>query len=234
LQVFAASSLTEAFTTIGKVFERSHPGCRVTFNFGGTRLLRTQVEQGAVCDVFASADQKHLEMLQKQGLAEAPRLFAHNRLCVILPRANPGHIQTLADLARKGVRLIIVQEGVPVGDYTVQALDKMTDSGQYGRYFTPEVIANAVSKEQNVKQVVAKVALGEADAGFVYVSDVIPSVAQDLRVLEIPERFNVRADYPVAVMKQAPHREVARQFVQFLLSDKGQALLSEYRFIPIQ
>jgi molybdate transport system substrate-binding protein len=178
LTVFAAASLTDAFGRIAEAFEAAHPGVTVAFNFAGSQALRTQIEEGAAADVFASANFAELETLIASGhiTAEDGQFFAGNRLVVIVPQDNPAEIESLADLARPGVKLVLTAEEVPVGRYARQALDNL--NAQLGADFAVSVLANVVSNEDNVKQVVAKVSLGEADAGIVYSTDAmaVPSL----------------------------------------------------------
>ena len=165
----------------------------MSFNFAGSQQLATQLEQGATADVFASADERWMTYAaEKDLLAEPARLFAHNRLAVIVPATNPARIGRLQDLARRGVKLVVAAEAVPVGAYTRQSLAKLAQAPDFPADFDRRVLANVVSQEENVKAVVTKVQLGEADAGVVYVSDAIGSVARHLRVFPIPEAQNVR------------------------------------------
>jgi molybdate transport system substrate-binding protein len=164
LTIFAASSLTEAFSEIGAAFESANPGADLTFSFAGSQTLRTQIEAGAPADVFASASMVEMETLVSAGMvaAASPRIFLNNHLVVILPSTNPAGIQQLQDLSGPGFKLVLAAEEVPVGNYARQSLEKMTRA--YGPGFGEQVLANVVSNEDNVKQVVAKVQLGEADA----------------------------------------------------------------------
>ncbi|HEY8369057.1 MAG TPA: molybdate ABC transporter substrate-binding protein, partial [Thermodesulfobacteriota bacterium] len=184
LTVFAAASLTEAFRDIGAAFEQANPGVRVVFNFGGSPQLRQQIEQGARADVFASANQAQMDALKSQGLLWGPdRTFARNRLVVVMPKDNPGKIRSLQDLARPGVKFLTTHRAVPVGAYTRAALEKMSQSPEFGADFASRVAANIVSEEDNVKQIVTKVQLGEVDAGVVYSSDITPAVRKDVVTL---------------------------------------------------
>jgi molybdate transport system substrate-binding protein len=234
LTVFAAASLTDAFREIGQAFEMVHPGSRVIFNFAGSQQLALQIEQGAEADVFASADQRHMDRLVAAGViaSDTLQVFAHNRLVVILPGDNPGQVETLKDLARPGLKLVLAGEQVPAGNYARQVLDKLATDLAYGPSFKEAVLHNVVSNEENVKQVVAKVQLGEADAGIVYQSDLAPSSTGQLRQIDIPDRFNVTASYPIAVLKAAPHASLAHQFVQFVLAQGGQRILQQWGFSP--
>jgi molybdate transport system substrate-binding protein len=228
LIVFAAASLTDAFTEIGNAFEAAHDGVTVTFNFAGSQALRTQIEEGAPADVFASANIKEMDTLVTgsfvaQGL---PQIFLTNKLVVILPADNPAGIAMLEDLAQTGIKLVLAAEEVPVGNYSRQALEKMNAS--FGADYKDKVLANVVSNEDNVKQVVAKVQLGEADAGIVYTSDAI--AAPELKSVEIPLDLNVIANYPIAPLVDSANTELAAQFVEYVLSADGQAILEKWGF----
>ncbi|MBI2976889.1 MAG: molybdate ABC transporter substrate-binding protein [Chloroflexi bacterium] len=231
LTVFAASSLLDAFTDLGKAYEAAHPGVTVAFNFDGSASLRAQFEQGAVADVFASANQKEMDTVAAAGLvvSGAAKPFASNVLVVILPADNPGNVQTLADLARPGLRLTLAAEVVPVGSYSRQALEKL--NARYGASFKEGVLANVVSDESNVKQIVAKVNLGEADAGIVYATDA--RAALTLITLAIPAEYNVTARYPMAALSAAPNPTLAADFVAFVLSPAGQTILQKWGFLPV-
>jgi molybdate transport system substrate-binding protein len=228
LTVFAAASLLDAFAEIGKSFEAANPGVAVIFNFDGSQSLRTQLEQGAVADVFASANQQEMDALAAQSLISNPQVFSANQLVVILPSDNPANIQTLADLARPGLLLVLAAEEVPVGQYSREALGKL-EAG-FGPGFKDQVLANIVSEENNVKQVAAKVQLGEADAGIVYNSDAV--AAPGLGTLAIPGEYNITASYPIAVLANAPNRDLAEAFVAYVLSSDGQATLKKWGFSP--
>jgi molybdate transport system substrate-binding protein len=233
LTVFAAASLTESFTELGKQFEAAHPGTTVVFNFAGSQQLRAQLEQGAQADVFASANTKEMLAAIQSSLAMSgtQQTFAHNRLVVIFPKDNPGKIATLADLAKPGLKLVVADKAVPVGQYTLDMLAKMSKDPTYGADFTDKVQKNVVSRENDVKAVVSKIRLGEGDAGVVYSTDVTPAAAQDVTALKIPDPFNQLATYPIASLVKASQPELAKQFVDFVLSGAGQELLGRYGFI---
>lgn len=229
LTVFAAASLTDAFQTIGKTFEAAHPGVTVTLNFAGSQTLRTQIEQGARPDVFASANTKEMNTLVDDGMVDknAPQIFLNNRLVIIVPIDNPAGLQNPEDLAKPGIKLDLAAEDVPAGNYSRQALDLMNTG--FGDGFKDKVLANVVSNEEDVKQVVAKVQLGEADAGLVYSSDAV--AAPELPTIEIPDNLNVIAKYPIAPLVNAPEPELAAQFVAFVLSPDGQDILRKWGFV---
>jgi molybdate transport system substrate-binding protein len=229
--VFAASSLTDAFKKVGPAFERSHPGTRVTFSFAASSLLRTQIEQGAPADVFASADHEQMERLARAGKVAGVTIFVRNRLAVVVPAANPGRIRELADLARPGLRIIITAEQVPIGRYTRQALMKMSQQDAMGTDFQPMVLANVVSQEANVRGLLAKVELGEADAAVVYASDAA-AAGRKVRVIAIPARYNEIAVYPAAVVAGSKSPREAAAFVRFLRADAARSILKRYGFQP--
>lgn len=233
LTVFAAASLTESFTEIGTQFEALHPGLHILFNFAGSQTLRTQLEQGAYADVFASADMAQMLLAKQRGVVgkDTP-VFIKNKLVVIVPRANPGNIAAFYDLASPGYTLVLAGPHVPVGHYSRQALHQA--AGDYGADFVTRVLYNLVSEEYNVKQVVTKVQLGEADAGIVYVSDITPQISQQVRMLAIPEALNQTATYPIARLKASQHPETAEAFIAYVLSEAGQTILQSYNFIPLQ
>jgi molybdate transport system substrate-binding protein len=233
LTVYAAASLTDAFKDLGKTLEASHPGLTVQFNFAGSQQLVLQIEQGAPADVFASADQRWMDYAQEKHLLEGdPRIFAWNRVAVIVPRTNPARIGKLQDLAHRGTKIVMAAEAVPAGKYSREALQKLAAAPGFPPEYDRRVLANVVSQEENVKAVVAKVQLGEADAGMVYRSDVTPAVSRYVRVLEIPDPYNVIASYPIAALKLARNAEAARQFIELVSSDAGQGVLQHHGLVP--
>ena len=233
LTVFAAASLTEPFREIGKQLELIYPGLKVVYNFGGSPALRMQLEQGASADVFASADVMQMEQAKKSGVVQgdAP-VFVKNRLVVIVPLDNTAKIMTFCDLGKPGVKLDLAHANVPVGNYSRQALAKA--SAQCGADFEQRTLKNLVSEEENVKQVVTKVQLGEADAGIVYVSDVTPRVSKDVRTIAIADAYNQVAAYPIALTTEVKNRAMAEAFIAFVLSPEGQVLLRGHGFIPVR
>jgi molybdate transport system substrate-binding protein len=232
LTVFAAASLTGSFGEITKSFEATNPGVTVNTNFAGSQALRTQIEQGASADVFASADHKNMDTMVTENLIADGKYqdFATNRLVVILPSNNPAGIQTLQDLAKPGIKLDLADASVPVGNYARQALASMSQDGAFGGDFSNKALANVVSNETDVKQVVSKVDLGEVDAGIVYVTDA--QAAPDLKTVAIPDNFNVIAKYPIAVVAKAPNADLAAAFVAYVFSPDGQAVLQKWGFAP--
>lgn len=231
LTVFAAASLTESFKEIGKAFQAAHPAANVTFSFAGSQQLRAQIEQGARADVFASADTKNMDPLKTENLLSGEsQLFTQNLLTVIIPKANTAGIKTLLDLTKQGIKLVFEDASVPAGSYTLQILDKLSADPAYGADFKTKVLANVVSKETDVKAVVSKISLGEGDAGVVYTTDA--EVAADkLSTIAIPDKYNVIANYPIAVVRAGPNPALAQEFISFVLSSKGQSILNKYGFV---
>lgn len=234
LTVMAAASLKAPFEDLGKTFEAAHPGVTVMFNFGGSQQLAQQISQGAPADVFASANARQMDVVVDAGRIEAgaARIFAQNMLVVIVPRENPAGLTGLDDLARSGYRLVLAAQEVPVGGYTLEFLNKAS-AGEFGSTYKGQVLANVVSYEENVKTVLTKVALGEADAGVVYSSDVMGADAEKLTQIEIPADLNVVAEYPIAVIMDSARKDLAGEFAALVLSEAGQAVLAKYGFMPV-
>ncbi len=230
LTVLAAASLTDSFKEIGGAFEHANPGVKVSFSFAGSQALRTQIQQGARADIFASADSNNMDPLKADNLlANAPQVFTRNVLTVIVPRANPGGLKQLKDLSKPGLKLIVADTGVPAGNYTLQVLDKLSADPAYGTDFKRQVLANVVSKETDVKAVVSKVSLGEADGGVAYTTDA-RAAADKLSTISIPDQYNVIATYPIAVLKTSANIMLAQKLVDFILGADGQAVLNKYGF----
>lgn len=224
--LFAAASLTEAFSALEAEFEAANPTVDVLINFAGSQALRLQLEQGAQADVFVSANRRHAEALAEAGLVETPLVFVHNWLVVIVPADNPAGIESLADLTQPGIKLVLAGPDVPVGQYAREALTNLASDGGLGADFAALTLANVVSEEDNVKAVLAKVRLGEADAGIVYTSD----VTADVQTIPIPPNGNVRADYFLAHVIDSPQPELAQQLMDFILSPNGQDILTAHGF----
>ena len=231
LTVFAAASLTDVFEAIAEVYEQAHPGTDVVFNFGASSALRMQLGEGALADVAAFAGEKDMLLLGDAGLvdSEMAEIFAENELVVVVHPESAAKVPSLASLAEPRTKLVIVAEGAPAGDYARQVLENLT--AVLGAGYRDGVLANVVSEEDNVRQVLAKVQLGEADAGWVYRSDA--RAAPELRVIEIPARANIRARYPIAVLLNAPHPEAGEQFLELVRSAEGQRLIEAGGFLAV-
>jgi molybdate transport system substrate-binding protein len=232
LTIFAAASLTDAFKEMATQIEPAHPGTKLTFNFAGSPTLRTQLAQGARADVFASADEPNMAGAEKDGtITGQPQIFARNLLVVVVPAKNPAGIRTLQDLAKANLKLVLTNKEVPVGNYARQTLEKMSQNPAFGPDFSTRVLANLVSEETNVRQVAAKVQLGEADAGIVYSTDVTPVIRDAVVVIQIPPEMNVIAQYPIAVVKGTQNEAGARAFIAYVRSPEGQTILVRHGFL---
>jgi molybdate transport system substrate-binding protein len=225
--VFAASSLRETFTALGHRFEEQHPGAHVVLSFAGSQTLRAQIEHGAAVDVFASADERHMSALVAEGHVRAPQLFAKNELVVAVAQSKRDTLREFSQLP-EAERIVLGAPEVPVGEYTRQTLERA--SSDLGADFRTRVEAHVVSREPDVRQVLAKVALGEADAGIVYRTDA-SSVKDKIALVSIPTAYNVTAHYPIAVATHAPEPELAQAFVSLLLSPDGERALADGGFL---
>jgi molybdate transport system substrate-binding protein len=227
--VLAASSLTNVFPAIGGLFRRTDPAVAFAFSFAGTDALAAQIEQGAPADVFAGASTKYGDQLSGEGLIDAPTSFCTNRLVLIVPASNPAGIASPSDLSRPGLKLVIGAGTVPIGAYTRAVLGNL--DSLYGGGYSTKVLANVVSEEDSVESVLSKVRLGEADAGFVYVTDSI-SAGSDVKVIDLPPEGQAVATYPIAVVKASNQAGMARRFVEFVLSAPAQDALRRAGFGP--
>jgi molybdate transport system substrate-binding protein len=228
LTVLAASSLTNAFGELANTFQEQNPDTEVRTSFGGSSELLAQIEQGAPADVFASADEDKMDTAVQDDLVNEPQTFAGNRPIIIVPIDNPARIHGLQDLANPEAKLVLAQDGVPIAEYAKRILTN-ADS-EYGGNLEQQALNNVVSREANVRASANRVALGEADATFVYITDVTPEIEDQVEVIEIPQDLNVVATYPIATLKEANNLELARRWVDLVLSDEGQRLLEEYGF----
>jgi molybdate transport system substrate-binding protein len=223
LTVFAAASLTDAFNELKTGFQAANPGVTITYNFAGSQALVTQLTQGAAADVFASADQPNMDNAVKNGvIAGTPQTFVKNKLVIIAPKDNKAGIQSPKDLAKPGIKFVTAQDSVPVGNYTQQVLDNFSKLPDYGADFKANVNKNVVSREDNVKAIVQKVQLGEADAGVVYTTDAQAAA----------DKQNVIATYPIAVVKGAKQAALGQKFIDYVLSPAGQAVMKKWGFAP--
>ena len=219
ITVFGASSLTGAFTQLGAAFQKKYQGTTVTFNFAGSGMLATQIEQGAPADVFASADNKAMSQVSgANDLAGQPVSFAHNLLEIAVAKGNPKKIKTLADTVKPGVQLELCAPSEPCGMYALEAYQKA------------HVTVPTVPTGENAKAVVASVTLGQADASIVYVTDVLAAKGQ-IGGVEIPSSQNVLASYPIGTVKATKNSVTAKAFVSYVTSPAGQAILAKFGFL---
>lgn len=231
LTVFAAASLTAAFDTIAGDLMARNADLTIRINFMGTQELLAQLEQGARADVFISADQSHMDKAIESGLVESPALFAENKLCVVAYPDESG-VRSLDDLLREGVGIIVAVAECPVGLYTRQCWEKMGKSPRFGPRFVAGVNANLRSTETNVKLVVAKVRMGEADAGFVYESDAIGE-GDAVLTIPIPDDVQVKATYHVATCADSSKKDLAAFFIDALAEPEAQATLRANGLTPV-
>ncbi len=217
LTVLAAASLSESFKELGSAFEAKHPGSKITFSFDSSSALAAQANNAAPADLFASADQANMKKVTDAGNATEAKVFAHNKLAIIVAKGNPAKIKSLADFTR--ISFVLCAPEVPCGKYGVEALSRAG------------VKARAKSQETNVKGVVTKVASGEADAGIGYITDA-KAAAASAEGIEIPDAQNVIAEYPMAVLKQSANSKLAYAFLDFILGPDAQAVLGKYGFAP--
>jgi molybdate transport system substrate-binding protein len=221
ITVSAAASLTEAFGTIGTDFTKANPGATVTFNFGSSGTLATQIQQGAPADSFASADTANVDLLVHAGLVHgSPTVIAKNELVIVTKPGNPKHVKTLADLAKVGI-VSLCGEAVPCGKYADQAL---TTAGV-------EVPTDAITRGQDVKSTLAAVTTGDADAAIVYVTDA-RTAGSAVASVAIPDAQNVIATYPMVVLEATDNTATAQAFVSYVAGPKGQAVLRSAGFLP--
>ena len=231
LHVFAAASLRDALTQTADAFHRANPGVQIVPNVAGSQILRLQIESGARADLVISANPHHLHALQQAGLLAAPpTAIATNHLVLAVPAANPAGISGLQDLTQPNRRLVMAAESVPAGAYARHMLTlHAAATGQPG--FPAAVLQRVISFETNVRQVAAKLELGEADAGFVYRTDVLASNGR-LQVIQTPSQVQVTAHYPAAILRDAANPDLAQRFLTFLRTPEAQTILARHGFGP--
>ncbi len=234
LTVFAAASLTDAFGGLGETFEEENSGAEVSFNFTSSSTLATQITQGAPADVFASADEAQMENVANENLvAGEPEVFVENREVVVVPVENPAGIQEFGDLSQPGVRLVLALDEVPAAEYALEILGNAAEEPEYGPEFEEAVLGNIVSREEDVRAAVNRVVIGDADATFGYASDVTPDIRDEVEVVEIPEDLQVVPTYSIATLEESEESELARAWVDLVLSREGQRVLEEWGFEPV-
>jgi molybdate transport system substrate-binding protein len=225
--VFAAASLTDAFEALASEFEARNEGVAVRLNFASSSALATQINEGAGADVFASANPQQMQnVADGAGLVGEAQTFAGNRLVVAVYAESD--IAAIEDLADDDVTLVLAASEVPIRVYTDESLMRMNESAEFGDGFSARVLANVSSEETNVRAAVLKVSLGEADATFSYSSDITPEIREVVRAIDIPDDYNVLARYPIAATSD---NALATAFIDFVLSDDGQAILVEWGFL---
>ncbi len=234
LTVLAAASLTESFKEMGKLFESQNTGVTVSISFAGSQALAQQLDQGAPADVFASASKKYMDaaVTSMRVNKDDGKVFVKNALVVIFPKDNPAGLKTLQDLAKPGLKIDLEDKLVPAGQYSLDFLDKAIKDPGFAPSFKDNVLKNVVSYETDVKAVVSKVSLGEADAGVVYITD-YNAAADKLGKLDIPDALNTIASYPIAPVADSKNADLANAFVALVLSPEGQAIMAKYGFVTV-
>jgi molybdate transport system substrate-binding protein len=232
LVVFAAASLTDAFEDLREAFIARNPGVDILYEFGSSSALAAQLMEGAEADIFASANLPQVHNVVEAGLAssDASRWFATNTLVIIVRQELASSLTNARMLARPGLAVVIANADVPIRVYTDELLQTL--DALYGADYADTVLANVVSEEENVRRLVTKVVLGEADASIVYRTDVTPDIADELGVVELPAGTSPIAQYPLVVLANSPQPELARAFVDFMLGDEGQGILATWGFCP--
>lgn len=230
VSVFAAASLTDVFRSIGSAFSKAHPGASVEFNFASSSALAAQIEQAAPANVFASADVPQMQRLADQGLlAESLAIFARNLPVIVVSADNGAGITTPKDLARPGLKLVLAAPDVPIGHYARQIIDRLAAEPGYGAAYKDATLKNVVSNEANVRAVLTKIELGEADAGVVYRTDALGARGK-VKTIALPDGANVVASYPIAIVSGTRNAAAAAAFVAFVRGAEGQQLLQDAGF----
>jgi len=231
LVALAAANVTDPLNDVIGAFEQAHPGVVVTPEYAGTQILETQAEQGAPFDIFVSADKQHMDALVKEGLVDDVRLLSEGHEVIVVPKDNPGGITSLRDLAEKNVKLVLGTDAVPIGIYTREVFTKA--SAVFGADFSSRALAHAVSFETNVKQVLEKVALGEADGGIVYFTDVSAKYRDKVTIVPIPHEFEVEAANYIAIAHGSKQPELARALLDAATDSGGQTIFRRHGYDPI-
>jgi len=229
LQVYAAASLNKVFPQIGKAFIKKNKRVRFVWNFSGTDTLASQIQLGARPDIFAGASTRYGDVLYNQGHIRPYRLFATNKLVMITPAANPAGLKSPKDLTKSGIKLVIGTSTVPIGSYTRTTLNNLNNV--YGSTYSASVLKNVVSQATDVTQILNTIMLGEADAGFVYITDARQG-GKKVKSFPIVRSAQANPEYPIAVLRESSHKKLAEKFVKFVRAKAGQKLLRAALFGP--
>jgi molybdate transport system substrate-binding protein len=229
IRVFAAASLTECFGEIGKELEKK--SLKVEFNFAGSQQLATSLEQGASAEIFASASIKYMDELQKKQAINSSVIFAKNKLVICKNKSSNATITKLVDLGGVGVKLVVADKSVPVGDYFYSSVDKAVKTGKLTSGDKEKILTNIKSNELNVKDVVSKVLIGQVDAGVVYKTDITLSNKDELEIIEPDEFKDTEVSYPIGVLRNCKNKEGAQVFMDFVSSKQGKDILKKYGFL---
>ncbi len=229
LSIFAASSLTEALREVTQAYQTRYPADNIVLHFAGSQSLATQIEQGAPADLFISANTSAMERLQKNGLVEKPRPLLHNRLVLVAQPELKDRLSSIRDLSQNNLLLVIGNRQVPIGSYTRQLFANLSADPAYGAELINRIDQNVVSEENKVKAIVAKLLLGEVDAGIVYQSDLHSATAQRLLTIPLPAQHNPLATYPVAMT--VGRRADCDKLLAFLFSPEAQQHFARHGFL---
>jgi len=231
LTVFCGAGLAGAFNEIGQMY-KNESNVSVVFDFDGTQLLRTQIENGAYADILVAPNEKNLNALKNEGLLNNSSilLFARSWQALIVPKSNPAQIQNLSDLAKTGIKIVGGVKDLPITNITMQVLDKLSADPAYGSQYKEKVLSNIVSQETNVNQIVSKIALGEADAAFVHKSEVNSGYVDKVTIINIPEKYNVKSDYSIVILNRTKVSGTAKRFIDLVKSTEGKAVLVKYGY----
>ncbi len=227
LVVFAAASLTDVFSKMAVQFEKEYPNIKVVVSYAGSQSLRTQIQNGATPDVFASANKMHVRDLTEKGLLKPATIFAKNKMVLVVSKQKAHLVKDFSDLANLH-RIVLAGRAVPAGRYSEKILRKAHN--KYGKAFSETVLSQVVSRELNVRQTLQKVILGEADAALVYTTDVL-SHKQAVAIIVVPSQLNVEVFYPIATLREARSPKAAQKFVGFITSKDGEKILEEFGFL---
>ncbi|GGH81462.1 molybdenum ABC transporter molybdate-binding protein [Pullulanibacillus pueri] len=230
MEALIAANATDPMNTIIKNYERANPAIAIKASYAGTQIIQTQLEQGAPADIFLSANLSHIQTLQKEGYVKDFYKVSKNHEVIIVPKNNPAQIHNLQDLGKKQAKLIIGVDTVPIGQYTRQIINKA--SRDYGPNFKKDVMGRVASTETNVKQILEKISMGNGDAGVVYLTDVTAQYKSKVKIIEIPEKYNVESINYIAVTTKGPHPKRAKAFLDYILSAKGQGVFADYHYDP--
>lgn len=234
LTVYCGAGLTGAFNEMGQMY-KNQSNVSAVFDFDGTQVLRTQIENGAYADVLVSASNKYMDALKAEGFMNnsSVSVFARSWQAVIIPKNNPAKIQNLSDLAKPGLKIVMGTKDLPITESTMKILDKLAADPAYGPKYKEKVLSNVISWETTVSFIISKIALEEADAGFAHKSEVTPQLAEKVTLIEIPERYNVKSEYSVGVLKQSKSPTLAEKFTDLVKSADGKAILAKYGYETI-
>lgn len=228
ITIFAAASLTESFDEIKPLYEGENEAVTLQLNLDSSGRLRTQIEEGVEADIFISANEKHYNILKENGFVAEGKHLLSNKVVCIVPVDNPANIESVEDLS-KDCKFVTAQKEVPIGSYTLKMLDELDE--KYGNNYKEKVLGNIVSEENNVKQVLSKVVLGEADAAFVYYSDVTDSNKDKLKIIDIPEDIDASASYWAALLDKSKDKENAKKLYDYLTQEEAQKIFEKNGFI---